>query len=138
MARFIFIFFLSAYSLQVFAYEQNAYAKPIQYAGFVDDVSSLVTRVTKNGWQISEQKSGLYSVTLNYKGYAINTAITDAGSSLTIQLISADRLDCKKCTVDDEKVQGWLLRMRKLIAREVTEQARDAAREALKPASDQT
>ncbi|CAH0991314.1 hypothetical protein SIN8267_01417 [Sinobacterium norvegicum] len=133
MKQILMFLLLAAFSMNSNAYQHDAFAKPVHYGDFVTELPLLIkTAVERNGWQVSAVNNNVYHVDIEHKGYVINTTISDDNSALTIVLVSVDKPDCKKkCAIDNDRVQGWLLRMRKLLTQQITLQARDAAQQAL-------
>lgn len=129
MKLFLQLLVLALVSFSSAAYEVAAYKKPIPFYNYVTDIEPLLnTAVTKYHWALSKDKQGKFFANLSYKDYAIKIALVTEQQQVRIELLSTARPGCTSwCSIDKEDVEGWLLRLRKSIALEVTFAARKAA-----------
>ncbi|ABZ77763.1 conserved hypothetical protein [Shewanella halifaxensis HAW-EB4] len=116
--------------MPVAASELQLYQDPIPYGSYITDLDSMLTdAVKRNHWVFSKGESGLRTANLDYKTYKIKTELVVKDNSVAVKLISAERPDCgkKSCKVDMDKVEGWLVKLRRSIAYDVTQAVRDDA-----------
>lgn len=116
--------------MPVVASELQLYQDPIPYGTYIKDLDSLLAdAVKRNHWVFSKDESGIRYANLDYKTYKINTELMVKDNSVAVKLISAARPDCgkKSCKVDMDKVDGWLVKLRRSIAYDVTKAVRDDA-----------
>ena len=120
-------------STSSYSYEKDAYAEPIVHGGFVTDVEKLLAKgVQRNGWVLSKAGDDSYNADISHKGYEIKTLITTANNTITIALVSVEGHRCNKtCKQSEERVEGWLLRLRRLIGSELAIAARNDIRSRL-------
>ena|GEM_PF-3763989 len=111
-------------SCNVLAYENDAYAKAIPYYHYVGDIESLLDKaVQRNRWSLVKNEQGQFNANIVHKGYGIKTQLVIKDNTVSIKLLSAERVGCtkiQKCKLDEDKVQGWLLRLRKSLAYDIT------------------
>jgi len=111
-------------SCSVLAYEIDAYAKAIPFYHYVSDIEPLLEKsVQRNHWSLVKDEQGLFYAHIVHKGYDIKTALLVVDNTVTIKLLSSIRVGCTKvqqCKLDEEKIQGWLLRLRKALAYDIT------------------
>ncbi|MGS0682666.1 hypothetical protein ACVBIL_16125 [Shewanella sp. 125m-7] len=116
--------------LPVAASELQLYQDPIPYGSYVKDLDSMLTDALKrNHWVFSKDEAGLRYANLNYKTYIIQAELLVKDNSVAVKLISAERPGCAKnsCKVNMGKVDGWLVKLRRSIAYDVTQAVRDDA-----------
>ncbi|MGS0728176.1 hypothetical protein ACVBKF_18410, partial [Shewanella sp. 0m-11] len=112
------------------ASELQLYQDPIPYGSYVKDLDSMLTdAVKRNHWVFSKNEAGLRYANLDYKSYKIKTELVVNSNTVAVKLISAERPDCgkKSCKVDMGRVDGWLVKLRRSIAYDVTQAVRDDA-----------
>lgn len=113
-----------AISLNALAYEIDAYAKAIPFYHYVSNIELLLEKaVQRNRWLLVKDEQGQFSANIVHKGYDIKTALIIKDNTVSIKLLSVTRAGCsnmQKCKVNNDKVQGWLLRLRKSIAYDIT------------------
>ncbi|NRA71296.1 MAG: hypothetical protein HRU24_09745 [Gammaproteobacteria bacterium] len=122
MRKRLILAILLCFSINSLAYELDAYAKPVPYYHYVSDLSVLLKKsAERNHWDFSKDNQGNYFSRLLYKSYDINTQLMINNNTVTIKLLSANRVNCsRRCSVDQDVVQGWLLNFRRAIAFDVT------------------
>lgn len=127
--KLYFFVFSVLISFSSYAYEENAFSKPVPYYNYVDSIESLLdVAVKRNGWKLSQNDEGYFYAEISHKNYMIKVALLTDNNSLTIDLLSAEKISCSRsCKVDMGAVQGWLLRLRKSISYEITLAVRDRA-----------
>ncbi|WP_299803906.1 hypothetical protein [uncultured Shewanella sp.] len=116
--------------MTVTASELHLYQDSIPYGNYVQDLDSMLTdAVKRNHWVFSKDDAGIRYANLDYKTYKIKTELVVSGDTVAVKLISAERPDCgkKSCKVDMDKVEGWLVKLRRSIAFDVTKAVRDDA-----------
>ncbi|MGS0690159.1 hypothetical protein [Shewanella sp. 0m-4] len=116
--------------MPVAASELQLYQDPIPYGSYVKDLDSMLTdAVKRNHWVFSKNEAGLRYANLDYKSYKIKTELVVNSNTVAVKLISAERPDCgkKSCKVDMGRVDGWLVKLRRSIAYDVTQAVRDDA-----------
>ncbi|GIU29240.1 hypothetical protein [Shewanella sp. MBTL60-007] len=116
--------------MTVTASELKLYQDPIPYGTYITDIDSMLTdAVKRNHWVFSKDESGIRYANLDYKTYKITTELMVKDNSVAVKLISAERPDCgkKSCKVDMGKVDGWLVKLRRSIAYDITLAVRDDA-----------
>jgi hypothetical protein len=120
-------------TLSVQAYEKDAYAEPIVHGDFVVNIEALLAKgVVRNGWTLSRVDNDSFNADISHKGYEIKTLITTANNTIAIKLVSVEGHKCNKtCKKSEERVEGWLLRLRRLIGSELGIAARNDVRERL-------
>ncbi|MGS0676693.1 hypothetical protein [Shewanella sp. 125m-1] len=116
--------------MPVAASELQLYQDPIPYGSYVKDLDSMLTdAVKRNHWVFRKNEAGLRYANLDYKSYKIKTELVVNSNTVAVKLISAERPDCgkKSCKVDMGRVDGWLVKLRRSIAYDVTQAVRDDA-----------
>lgn len=126
------LIFLTLIAFQSQAYKENAYKDPIYTYDYVSDIEKLLSdSLKRNKWKLVKNEEGKYFAEISHKKYKIKAAIKLANKSIVLDLDSVTKehckLSCKISKKDKEKVQGWLLRLRKSIALNVTTAVRKAA-----------
>ncbi|MFT4927853.1 MAG: hypothetical protein ACI8WB_003967 [Phenylobacterium sp.] len=124
------VLLLLTLSFPALSYQQDAFARPIVYGNFVKDMPTLLKQaVNRNGWTLTQDDKGQFFAHIAYKTYEINMQIVVSNNEIRIQRQSVTRPECKnRCSINEDKVQGWLLRLRKTIGYELTQLAREDAR----------
>lgn len=109
-------------SFQVFSYELDAYKKPIPFYDYVTNLEKLLLKsVQRNRWTLVKDENNNFHANILHKTYDIKTALVIENKTVSIKLLSVTRVGCKgRCKVKDDKVQGWLLRLRKSLAYDIT------------------
>ena len=112
------------------ATELQYYQDPIPYGNYVKDLDSTLTKaVERNHWLYSKDEAGTRYADLDYKSYKIKVQLVIKGDSVALKLLDAQRPDCgkKRCQVDMDKVEGWIVKLRRNIAFDITKLVRDDA-----------
>ncbi len=109
-------------------YELKFYENPVPFNPYVEDIDTLLEQaVSRNHWKFRLDE-GKRLARLDYKTYQIDVELLVSSEGVTITPLSVSRTECKnRCKVDQDKVDGWLLSMRKLIALGVTKAVREDA-----------
>ncbi|GIU31046.1 hypothetical protein L2719_03125 [Shewanella schlegeliana] len=117
-------------AIPVAASELQLYQDPIPYGNYITDLDRMLSDAAKrHHWVFSKEESGLRSANLDYKSYKVKVELVVKDNSVAVKLISAERPDCgkKSCKVDMDRVDGWLVKLRRSIAYDVTKAVRDDA-----------
>lgn len=118
------------YSHYSFSYAKDAYQEAISIPPTINNIGELIERSRRDGWQ-HERKTKQHTAKINHKGYFMHVEFLTTPKQVTIKLIDFKKNNCKKkCEVVDDRILGWLLRLRKSIAIYITRTLRDQAREA--------
>ena len=84
--------------------------------------------VKRNGWTLAKIDDNKYIASILHKSYDIKVELLVEDKSVRLVLQSATRPDCtRRCKVDMDKVEGWLIRLRKSLALDITYLVRDDA-----------
>ncbi|NMH66098.1 hypothetical protein [Shewanella salipaludis] len=124
------LIFGALFTVQAMATELHPYQDPIPLNGYVSDIDALLSRsLQRNQWTFSKDEAGHYFASITHKSYEITSQIVADKDTLQVKLLSATRVECsdKHCSVDEDKVEGWLTKLRRSIAYDLTLVVRDAA-----------
>ena len=115
-------------SLPSVGYEIDVYRNPIPFQHYVDNLDFLLQNATGSyGWRLSKEESGRYFATILHRGYDMKTELVVRDNSVRVELVSASRADCDSCKVEEEEIVGWLIKLRRSIAYDVTLAVRENA-----------
>ncbi|MCE9679033.1 hypothetical protein LZP69_07555 [Shewanella sp. AS1] len=107
----------------------HIYQDPIPVGDYVADLDNMLDKaVARNHWFFERQGDKRFA-RLDYKGYKINVALLETPEGIAVSLIDANRDGCGKsqCEVDMNRVTGWLVKLRRTIAYDLTLAVRDDA-----------
>ncbi|QDF74501.1 MULTISPECIES: hypothetical protein [Shewanella] len=106
----------------------HIYQDPIPLGSYVSDYDDMLDKaVARNHWVFERQADKRFA-RLNYKTYLINVELVESDKGIAVTLLDAKREGCtKSCDVDMKKVTGWLVKLRRAIAYELTLLVRDDA-----------
>ncbi|MGZ9899766.1 hypothetical protein [Shewanella gaetbuli] len=107
----------------------HIYQDPVPIGNYVDDLEGLLTRASaQNGWTYTHADGKRLSKIV-HKTYHITVEMLVDEQGVAVSFVDASRPDCtkKSCKVDMDKVNGWLVRLRRNIAYELTLLVRDDA-----------
>ncbi|MCE9686883.1 hypothetical protein LZP73_11835 [Shewanella sp. AS16] len=124
------LIFGTLFTVQAMATELHLYQDPIPLNGYVSDIDALLSRsLQRNQWTFSKDEAGHYFANITHKGYEIKSQIVADKDTLQVKLLSATRVECndRDCSVKEEEVEGWLTKLRRSIAYDLTMVVRDAA-----------
>ena len=130
MEKCIFIIALcliSVSSLQ--ANTLHLYQDPVLLGDYVKDQDEMLTKALKrHGWVYLIEGNRRFA-NLSHKTYEINAELVIKDAEVTIKFIDAARPECteKRCDLDMDKVNGWLVKLRRSIAYDLTLLVRDDA-----------
>ena len=113
-----------------YANELQYYQDAIPYGSYVKELDSTLSKaVERNHWLYSKDEGGIRYANLDYKTYIIKVELVIENDSVAIKLLDAQRPDCGKrsCKVDMDKVEGWIVKLRRNIAFDITKLVRDDA-----------
>ncbi len=106
----------------------HLYQDPIPLGSYVTDYDDMLDKaVSRNHWRFEREGDKRFA-RLSYKTYEINVELVESDKGIAITLIDAKREGCtKNCDVDMGKVSGWLVKLRRTIAYDLTLAVRDDA-----------
>ena len=106
----------------------HIYQDPIPLGSYVSDYDGMLDKaVARNHW-VFEREGDKRFARLNYKTYLINVELVESDKGIAVTLLDAKREGCtKNCDVDMRKVDGWLVKLRRAIAYDLTLAVRDDA-----------
>ncbi|WP_394204653.1 hypothetical protein [Shewanella waksmanii] len=116
-------------SSSIKADELHIYQDPVPVGDYVKDEAAMLTKaLARTGWVYDQQGKQQFA-RLNYKGYQVNVELVHQPAGISLKLLDASRPDCgkKRCEADMDKVTGWLVKLRRNIAYELTLLVRDDA-----------
>ncbi|AQS39448.1 hypothetical protein Sps_04347 [Shewanella psychrophila] len=122
------IILILLFSISSQAYELKFYANPVPFSPYVEDIDGLLeSAVSHNHWTYRVEEGRRYAY-LDYKSYRIEVELLVEKGGVSIVPLSVVRPECKrKCSIDQDKVDGWLVGMRRHIALAVTKVLREDA-----------
>ncbi len=105
------------------------YKDAIYFGNYLTDLEATFEKsVKRNGWSLSKNASGEFFASIAYKSYDIKAQLVLQNNTVKVVLLSATRPECKRrCDVDTDKIEGWLVRLRKSLAYDITYAVRDDA-----------
>lgn len=100
------------------------YTDPLPFGDQLTNKDQLVQKgISRNGWTYEKVSDQLYLATINHKGYRIKAELAVVGDEAKLKLVDAS-CDCK---FKQENVDGWMVKLRRAIAYEITLNVRDDA-----------
>ncbi|MCG9740204.1 hypothetical protein L1D32_18810 [Shewanella insulae] len=106
----------------------HIYQDPIPLGSYVTDYDDMLDKaVARHHWRFEREGDKRFA-RLSYKTYEINVELVKSDKGIAVTLLDARREGCtKKCDVDMRKVTGWLVKLRRAIAYDLTLAVRDDA-----------
>ena len=123
----IFFIFSSFYVADLHAIDH--YKDSIFFGNYIKNMQQTFEKsVKRNGWALTKIDDNKYMASIFHKSYDIKVELLIKDKSVRLVLQSATRPDCtRRCKVDMDKVEGWLVRLRKSLALDITYLVRDDA-----------
>ena len=121
MKKFIASLFILGLSFTITANELHPYENPVPYGDYVKNLDRFLARaLARNHWVLTKDEEGNRVAHLVYKGYDVKAKLNIQNKSVALELASAERVDCESCKPKQRHVDGWLIRLRRAIAYELT------------------
>ncbi|TPH15578.1 hypothetical protein [Litorilituus lipolyticus] len=124
MNRYALIYLLTLLTFSAHTSEVNRYEQPVPYVNYITNIEPVLQKAVQYyNWQLKTDEQGHFLAELLYKDNRINIAFIDENNSIAIKLLSTKKENCKKkkrCKVDEDDLQKWLVNLRRAVGVEVT------------------